>query len=153
MESTLRIIFSPKFEGLFEAELKLVFYDVRLSFRFVVRRKLQGIAGSIQDHDLFQSLDQENDEGPPKDYRYVPPQEVIRLFPPDGRRQSRRFPDYDVPQIVQEAVNNSNAKNPYEEKASGLVAALQPRRLTEDTYVEYFRALLNVEDGQQQCVP
>jgi hypothetical protein len=138
---------------LFEAELKLVFYDARLSYRFAVRRKLQGIAGSIQDHNIFASLDQEYDQGPSEDYRYVPPQEVVRLFPHDGRRRSRRLPDYDVPPIVQEAVDNSNAEIPYDDKASDLVAALRPRSLTEDTYVQYFRALLNIEDGQQQCVP
>ena len=41
--------FSPKYDRLFETELKLVFYDVWLSSRFVVRRRLQGIVGSIED--------------------------------------------------------------------------------------------------------
>jgi len=149
----VRVIFSPKFEGLFEAELRLVFYDVRLSSRFVVRRRLQGIAGSIEDHNLFESLDQENDEGPPRDDRYVPPQTVIPFLQPDGRRKSRKFPEYDVPPIVQEAVNSSTAVHPYDKKAGRLVSTLRPRTLTQDTYVQYFQALLNVEDGQQQCVP
>jgi hypothetical protein len=152
-ESTVRIIFSPKFEGLFEAELKLVFYDARLSSRFVVRRRLQGIAGSIEDHNLFESLDQENDIEPQRDNRYVPPQAVIPLLQPDRRRRSRKLPDYDVPPIVQEAVNTSTAACPYDEKAWQLVYTLRPRSLTEDTYAQYFQALLNVEDGQQQCVP
>ena len=151
-ESTVCVIFSPKFEGLFEAELKLVFYDVRRLSRFVIRRRLQGIAGSIEDHNLFESLDQESETGRAIDYRYVPPQTVISLLQPDGRRRSRKLPEYDVYPMVQQAVNTSTVEHPYDEKAWGLVSALRPRRLTEDTYAQYFRALLNVEDGQQQCV-
>jgi hypothetical protein len=147
------VLFSPRFEGLFEAELKLVFYDERQSSRFVVRRRLQGIAGTIEDHRLFESLDQENDRQPRNDYRYVPPQTVIPLLQPDGRRHSRRLlPNYDVPPIVQEAVDSSTAEHPYEKKAWNLVSTLRPRGLNEDTYAQYFQALLNVEDGQQQCV-
>jgi hypothetical protein len=142
----VRIIFSPKFEGLFEAELKLVFNG------FVVRRRLQGIAGSIEDHNFFDILAKENNKGLPG-IRYVPPPTVIPLFPPGGRRKSRKLPDYDVPPIVQEAVNKSTAKHPYDSKAGGLVSALRPKTLTEDTYAQYFQALLNVEDGHQQCVP
>jgi hypothetical protein len=149
-ESTVCIIFSPKFEGLFEAELKLVFYDARRSSRFVVRRRLQGIAGSIEDHDLFQSPDQENENGGP--IHYVPPQTVILLLQSDGHRRSRNLPEYDVHPIIQEAVNASTAVSSYDEKAWGLISALRPRSLTEHTYAQYFRALLNVEDGQQQCV-
>ena len=88
-ESTVCVIFSPKFEGLFEAELKLVFYDVRRLSRFVIRRRLQGIAGSIEDHNLFESLDQESETGRAIDYRYVPPQTVISLLQPDGRWTSQ----------------------------------------------------------------
>jgi hypothetical protein len=151
-ESTVRIIFSPKFEGLFEAELNLVFHNVRLSSPDVFRRRLQGIAGSIEDHKRFENLDQENNKGPPKN-RYVPPQTVIRLFRPGGRCESGRLPDYDVPPIIQEAVDNSTAEHPYDRKARHLVSTLRPRNLTEDTYTQYFQALLNVEDGHQQCVP
>ena len=153
-ESIVCVLFSPKFEGLFEAELKLVFYDERQSSRFVVRRRLYGIAGTIEDHRLFESLDQENDNQTRNDYRYVPPQTVIPLLQPDGRRHSRRLlPNYDVPPIVQEAVDSSTASHPYEQKAWNLVSTLRPRGLTEETYAQYFQALLNVEDGQQQCVP
>jgi hypothetical protein len=152
-ESTVRVIFSPKFEGLFEAELKLVFYDVRLLSRFVVRRRLQGIAGSIEGNNLSESSDQENVEGPLKDDRYAPPETVVALLQPDGRRRSRKLPEYDVPPIVQEAVNSSTAVHPYDRKAGRLVSTLRPKSLTEDTYAQYFQALLNVEDGQQQCVP
>jgi hypothetical protein len=145
------VIFNPKFEGLFEAELKLAFYDVRRLSRFVVRRRLQGIAGSIKDHDLFESLDQERENGRAIDYCYVPPQTMISLLQPDGRRRSRKLPEYDVPPMVQEAVNTSTAEHPYDEKAWNLVSALRPIKLTEDTYAQYFQALLNVEDGKQQC--
>jgi hypothetical protein len=147
----VRVTFSPKFEGLFEAELKLVFHDVRLSSRFVVRRRLHGLAVSIEDHKVFESPGQDNDEGPPNDDRYVPPQTVIPLLQPDGRR--KKLPDYDVPPIVQEAVDNSTAEHPYDRKAVRLVFTLRPKCLTEGTYAQYFQALLNVEDGQQQCVP
>ena len=145
------VIFSPKFEGFFEAELKLVFYDARRSSLFVVCRRLQGIAGSTKDHNLFESLDQENENGRP--IHYVPPQTVIPLMQPDGHRRSRNLPEYDVHQIIKEAVNTSTTVNSYDEKARGLISALQPKSLTEHTYVEYFWALLNIEDGQQQCVP
>ena len=141
------VIFSPKFEGLFKAELKLVFYDVRRSSRFVVCRRLQGIAGSIEDHNR---LDQENENGRP--IHYVSPQTVIPLLQPDEHRQSRNLPEYDVHPIIQEAVNASTAVRSYDEKARGLISALQPKSLTEHTYAQYFQALLNVEDGQQQCV-
>ena len=147
-ESTVCVIFSPKFEGFFEAELKLVFYDVRRSSRFVVCRRLQGIAGSIEDR---YRLDQENGNGRP--IHYVPPQTVIPLLQPDGHHRSRNLPEYDVHQIIKEAVNSSTAVHSYDEKARGLIPTLRPESLTEHTYAQYFRALLNVEDGQQQCVP
>jgi hypothetical protein len=41
------VIFSPKYDRLFETELKLVFYDVRLSSRFVVRRAAEGYKESL----------------------------------------------------------------------------------------------------------
>ena len=151
-ESTVCVIFSPKYDGLFEAELKLVFYDIRLSSRFVVRRRLQGIAGSVEDHRLFDSLDQEDDKEPPKNHRYIPPQTVIPLLQPDRRRKSRKFPDYDLPPMVQELVDRVTAANPFEKEAAQLLSILKPRKLTYDTYTKYFEALLNIEDGKQQCV-
>lgn len=150
-ECKVHIIFSPKYDGLFEAELKLVFYDVRLSSRFVVRRRLQGIAGSIEDHRLFESLDQEDDKEAPKNHRYIPPQ-TVKLLEPDRRHKSRKFPDYDLPPMVQELVNRVTAVDPFEKEAVKLLSHLKPKRLSIDTYTKYFRALLNVEDGKQQCV-
>jgi len=151
-KSTVCVIFSPKYDGLFEAELKLVFYDVRLSSRFVVRRRLQGIAGSIEDHRLFESLDQEDDNEPPENHRYIPPQAVIRLLQPERRRKSRKLPDYDLPPMVQEVVNRITAAHPFEKEARELLSSLKPKKLSDDTYTKYFEALLNVEDGKQQCV-
>jgi hypothetical protein len=148
----VRIIFSPKFDGLFEAELKLVFYDIRLLSRFVVRRRLQGIAGSIEDHKRFENFDQENDKRPGY-HRYVPPATLVLLSQPDGRRQSRRLPNYDLDPIVQEVMNNLTAVRPYDREARHLVSSLRPKKLTEGTYAQYFKALLNIEEGHQQCVP
>ena len=150
-ESTVCVIFSPKYDGLFEAELKLVFFDVRLSSRFVVRRRLQGIAGSIEDHRLFESLDQENDKEPPENHLYIPPQTVM-LLQPHRRRKSRKLPDYALPPIVQEVVNRVTAVHPFEEEAKQLLSDLRPRNLSDVTYAKYFEALLNIEDGKQQCV-
>ena len=150
-ESTVCVIFSPKYDGLFKAELKLVFSDVRLSSRFVVRRRLQGIAGSIEDHRFFESLDQEDDKEPPKNHRYIPPQRVM-LLRPDRRRQSRKFPDYDLPPKVQEIVNRITAVHPFEKEAKQLLSELKPKKLSDNTYAKFFEALLNVEDGKQQCV-
>lgn len=149
-ESRVCVIFSPKYDGLFEAELKLVFYDARSSSRFVVRRRLQGIAGSIEDHRLFESLDQEDRE-PPENHCYVPPQTVI-LLQRHRRRKSRKLPDYDLPPIVQEIVNRTTAVHPFERQAKQLLSSLRPKNLSDDTYAKYFEALLNVEDGQQQSV-
>jgi hypothetical protein len=150
-ESTVCVIFSPRYDGLFEAELKLVFDDARLSSRFVVRRRLQGIAGSIEDHRLFESLDQEDDKQPPENHRYVPPQTVV-LLQPHRRRKSRKLPNYDLPEVVQEIVNRVTAVHPFEEEAKRLLFDLRPKNLSDDTYAKYFEALLNVEDGKQQCV-
>jgi len=143
------LIFSPKYDGLFEAELKLVFYDVRLSSRFVVHRRLQGIAGSIEDHKLFESLDQEDDKKSPENYRYIPPQKVILLSQAHQGRKSRKFPDYDLPPMVQEMVT---AVRPFEKAARRLISELRPKKLSDNTYAKFFEVLLNVEDGQQQCV-
>ena len=149
-ESTVRIMFNPKFDGLFKATLELVFYDGQRSARFVVRRSLLGIAGSIEDHKHFESLDQDEDKESTKEPGYVPPQRVIRLLQPVGRHKSRKFPEYEVPPLVREAVEKSTVNRPYDKNASDLIAELRPNELTMDTYAQYFTALLNVEDGHQQ---
>ncbi|KAI9452272.1 hypothetical protein F5148DRAFT_514946 [Russula earlei] len=149
-ENTVHVVFSPKFEGLFKAILELVFYDTQREARFVVRRKLRGIAGSVEDHKLFESFDGEEDEKSSKDHRYIPPQRVVLLWDPGRRGKSRKIPDYEVPPMVKEAVENSSAKRPYDKKASLLVTLLKPSKLTIETYVKWFNSLLQIEDGHQQ---
>ena len=149
-ESTLRVIFSPKFEGLFKATLELVFYHSQRSAWFVVRRILQGTAGSLEDHKHLESLGQVDDNKPIKRSQVILPRRIILLFPRDQRRKSIYFPDYEVPQIVQQAVDNSTAKRPYDESADDLVSALKPAGLNTNTYAHYFAALLSIEDGHQQ---
>ncbi len=129
----MRVIFSPKYEGLFKATLELIFYHPQVSVWFVVRRKLRGIAGSLKDHKHIETLSQADN---------------LRA----RRRRSRYFPDYELPPIVQEALDKSTGMHPYDENASGLISALRPNSLTMGTYAHYFNALLAVEDGHQQYV-
>ena len=117
----------------------------------------QGIAGSLEDHKQIESLGQgsDPDDEPTETTQEAPPQKTIVLpFPPDQRRtrNSRCLPDYELPALIQEAVNNSTATCPYDKKAPGLVSALRPDNLAiSSTYVHYFEALVCVEDGHQQC--
>jgi len=149
-ESTVRVIFSPKFEGLFKATLELVFYHSQRSAWFVVRRMLQGTAGSLEDHKHLESLGQVDDDKRNKRSQGIPPRRIILLFSRDQRRSSRYFPDYEVPRIVQQAVDNSTAERPYDESTSDLASALRPVSLNISTYAHYFAALLSIEDGHQQ---
>lgn len=150
----MRIMFNPKFDGLFKATLELVFYDGERSAQFVVRRSLQGIAGSAADHKYFESLDEDEHKKPTTNHGYVPPPKVILLSRPNRRgKSSRQLPDYEVSPLVQEAVEMSTAYRPYDKHAPALMASSRPKSLTMDTYVQYFNALLNVEDGHQQYVP
>lgn len=148
----MRVIFSPKYEGLFKATLELIFYHIQLSVYFVVRRALQGIAGSLEDHKHFESLGQKDDLRTIKS-REAPPRETILLLSPDQRRRSRYFPNYELPSIVQEALDRSTVTHPYEEGAPGLISALRPDGLNISTYAHHFNALLAVDDGHQQYAP
>jgi hypothetical protein len=147
-------MFNPKFDGLFKAILELVFYDGERSARFVVRRSLQGIAGSHEDHRQFESHDQDlNQDGTrepttSENRGYVPPQRIIRLF--SGRRS--KLPEYGVPPSVQDAVKDSNTEQPYEDFARFLWSELKPSGFSMNTYTQYFTALLNIEDGHLQYV-
>ncbi|KAN0127192.1 P-loop containing nucleoside triphosphate hydrolase protein [Lactarius tabidus] len=58
-------------------------------------------------------------------------------------------PEYELPPLVQKAVDSATFKRPYNNKAPHLIASLKPSELTMETYGEYFRALLNVEEGHQ----
>ena len=152
-ESTVRVIFSPKFEGVFKTTLELVFYHSLLSTWFAVRRTLRGIAGSLNDYKHIESLGQGDKEEPILSGRETPPLKIILLFPPDWRRNSRHLPDYEVPRLIQEVVDNSTTTCPYNNKAPNLVSALRPdSSATTGTYVHYFEALLCVEDGHHQYV-
>jgi hypothetical protein len=152
-ENVVRIIFSPRFDGLFKATLHLVFYDARRSARFVIRRSLQGIAGSAEDHKHFEALDQEDSKESAKNHKYEAPPRIERLSFSNRRRKSRQFPDYEIPTIVQDVVDQSTFVRPFDREAPRLVAALRPKKLSMDTYAQYFEALLQVEDGHLQYVP
>jgi len=152
-ECTVRVIFSPKFEGLFKATLELVFYHNQLSAGFVVRRMIEGTAGSLEDYKYLGSLGQDDDKTT-ESSREVPPRKII-LLSPHGQRwpgTSRYFPEYEVPPMVRQAVDNSTATRPYDKNAPELVSALRPDNLNMNTYAHYFAALLSVEDGHQQYV-
>ena len=147
----MRVIFSPKYEGLFKATLELIFYHTQVSVWFVVRRELQGIAGSLKDHKHFESLSQLGDLGTIKS-RATRSQKTVFLLSPNRRRRSRYLPDYGLPPIVQEALDKSSDTQSYDENAPGLISALRPDSLYMGTYAHYFYALLAVEDGHQQYV-
>ena len=149
--SPVRVIFSPKFEGLFKATLELVFYHSQKRAWFVIRRTLQGTAGSIEDHKHLESIGKEDDDKPTEGNQGVPPRKIV-LFPRDQRRKSRYFPDYEVPPMVLQAINNSSATHPYDKNAADLVSALRPDSLNMNTYAHYFASLLSIEDGHQQYV-
>jgi len=149
----VRVIFSPKFEGVFKTTLELVFYHSLLSTWFAVRRTLRGVAGSLNDYKHIESVGQGDEDEPTLSDQEAPPLKTILLFPPDWRRNSRHLPDYEVPTMIQEAVDNSTTTCPYNDKAPNLIFALRPDSLaTTGTYVHYFEALLFVEDGHQQYV-
>ena len=149
-EGSVRVIFSPKFEGLFKAILELVFYHRQLSAWFVVRRILRGIAGSLEDYRHLESLDEEDHDDSTERHQKLPPQKIMLLSPLERRRESRHIPDYELPPIVQQVVDNSIATRPYDKNAPDLISALRPNSLHISTYAHYFAALLSVEDGHQQ---
>ncbi|KAH8986276.1 hypothetical protein EDB83DRAFT_1170954 [Lactarius deliciosus] len=149
-ESTVQIIFNPKFEGQFDAALELIFSHGQRSTRFSVSRRLRAIAGSLEDHKRFEFLDNETYIRRTGTGRQVPPQRVIPLWPSDRPRKSRKLPDYELPPLVQTAMENVTPKHPYDKEAPRLIEALRPGALNMDTYAQYFKALLNVEDAHQQ---
>ncbi|KAH9000975.1 hypothetical protein EDB86DRAFT_2827843 [Lactarius hatsudake] len=134
-ESTVQIIFNPKFEGQFDAALELIFSH-----------------GSLEDHKRFEFLDNETYIRRTGTGRQVPPQRVIPLWPSDRPRNSRKLPEYELLPLVQTAMENVTPKHPYDEEAPRLVEALRPGALNMDTYAQYFKALSNVEDAHQQYV-
>lgn len=145
----MRVIFSPKYEGLFRATLELIFYHTQILIWFVVRRKLHGIAGSLKDHKHFESLGQADTLSTIKS-RETRPQKTVLLLSPNRRRRPRYFPEYGLPPIVQEALDKSSDTQPYDENALDLISGLRPDNLSMGTYAHYFYALLAVEDGHRQ---
>ncbi|KAH9041519.1 RNA helicase, partial [Lactarius deliciosus] len=144
--STVRIEFIPEFEGQFEATLQLVFSGSQLG-QFAVSRRLRAIAGSVEDHQRFESLAQDGYVPRSGSGQQIPPEKIIPLPNPP---QFGNLPEYELPQLVQEAVDSATFRHPYDKKAPGLIATLRPPELTMDSYAKYFTALLNVEEGHQQ---
>jgi helicase MOV-10 len=150
-KSTVQIEFIPKFEGQFEATLQLIFSKTRQSDQFAVSRSLRAVAGSLEDHQRFESLDHWKDGHISRSGsgQQIPPEKMVHL--PNSAKPGD-LPEYRLPPLVQEAVDCATYKRPYDKKAPDLIATLKPRQLTMDTYAEYFTALLNVEEGRQQYV-
>ncbi|KAF8267998.1 P-loop containing nucleoside triphosphate hydrolase protein [Lactarius quietus] len=142
----VQIEFIPEFEGLFEATLQLILESEQLG-RFAVSRRLLAIAGSFDDHHRSESLNQDGHVPRSGSGQQIPPEKIIPL--PNPARFGD-IPEYELPALVQEAVDTATFRRPYNKKAPGLIETLKPRDLAMDTYARYFTALLNVEEGHQQ---
>jgi hypothetical protein len=140
--------FIPEFEGRFEATLQLIFSESQQLDQFAVSKSLRAIAGSPEDHRRFESLDQDRYISRSGSGQQIPPEKIISLSIP--ARKFGDLPEYELPVLVQEAVDSVTPKHPY--NADCLITTLKPRELTMDTYAKYFTALLNVEEGHQQYV-
>ncbi|KAH9038477.1 P-loop containing nucleoside triphosphate hydrolase protein [Lactarius pseudohatsudake] len=114
---------------------------------FAVSRGLRTIAGSIENHERLESLDQEGYIPRSGSGQRIPLEKIIPL---KSTAKTSRNLQYKLPRLVQNAVDSTTFKHPYNKKAPGLIAALKPKELTMHTYAEYFMALLNVEEGHQQ---
>ncbi|KAH9059528.1 P-loop containing nucleoside triphosphate hydrolase protein [Lactarius vividus] len=146
----MQIGFVPEFEGRFEAILQLIFSQSQTFGRFAVSRRLRAIAGSVRDHQRFESLNQEGYIPRSGSGQQIPPEKIV-LLPSLGRPFSfGNLPEYGLPLLVQEAVDGATLRHPYNKKAPHLISTLRPKELTMDTYAKYFTALLNVEEGHQQ---
>ena len=142
----MQIEFIPEFEGRFEAILQLILESQQLG-QFAVSRRLRAVAGSVDDHKRFESLNQDGYVPRAGSGQQIPPEKIIPLLNQGGLGN---IPEYKLPALVQEAVDRSTFKHPYNKKAPDLIATLKPKELTMDTYAKYFTALLNVEEGHQQ---
>ena len=149
-ESTVQIIFNPEFEGQFDATLELIFSHGQRSTRFSVSRRLRAIAGSLEDHKRFEFLDQESYNRRSRIGRQVPLQKVIPLWPSDRPQKSRKLPEYELPPLIQAAMDNVTPEHPFDKEERRLIESLKPGAFNMDTYAQYFKALLNVEDAHQQ---
>ncbi|KAH9035955.1 hypothetical protein EDB84DRAFT_1201760 [Lactarius hengduanensis] len=151
-ERTVQIEFIPEFEGRFEATLQLIFSQRQQLGHFAVSRRLRAIAGSVEDHQRFESLNQEGYIPRSGTGQQIPPEKIVLLPSLGGPFSFGNLPEYKLPSLVQEAVDGATFRHPYNKKAPHLIATLRPPELTMDTYAKYFTALLNVEEGHQQYV-
>ncbi|KAH9038479.1 P-loop containing nucleoside triphosphate hydrolase protein [Lactarius pseudohatsudake] len=149
-ERTVQIEFIPEFEGRFEATLQLIFSQRQQLGHFAVSRRLRAIAGSVEDHQRFESLNQEGYIPRSGTGQQIPPEKIVLLPSLGGPFSFGNLPEYKLPSLVQEAVDGATFRHPYNKKAPHLIATLRPPELTMDTYAKYFTALLNVEEGHQQ---
>ena len=116
--------------------------------RFAVSRRLRAVAGSLDDHNRFESLNQDGYIPRSGTGQQIPSEKIVHLPP----SHFGGIPEYELPPLVQEAVDKATFKRPYNKKAPGLIANLKPTGLAMDTYAQFFTALLNVEEGHQQYV-
>lgn len=144
----MQIEFVPEFEGRFEATLQLIFAKTDQSERFEVSKGLWAVAGSLEDHERFESLNQGMYIPRTGRGQQVPPEKIIPLQ--SLANQFGDLPEYELPVMVQEAINSVTADNPYHKKAGYLIDTLLPKKFAMDTYAQYYTALLNVEEGHQQ---
>ncbi|KAH8992655.1 P-loop containing nucleoside triphosphate hydrolase protein [Lactarius akahatsu] len=149
-ERTVQIEFIPEFEGRFEATLQLKFSQSQQLGHFAVSRRLRAISGSVEDHQRFESLNQEGYIPRSGSGQQIPPEKIVLLPSLGGPFSFGNLPEYKLPSLVQEAVDGATFRHPYNKKAPHLIATLRPTELTMDTYAKYFTALLNVEEGHQQ---
>ena len=77
---------------------------------------------------------------------------MIPLWASDRPQKSRKLPEYELPQLVKDAMDNVTPKNPFENETPRLLDALMPGAFNMDTYAQFFKALLNIEDAHQQWV-
>jgi hypothetical protein len=146
----VQIEFIPEFEGRFEATLQLIFAEIQQSKRFAIYRGLQAVAGSVEDLERFESLNQNRYLPSSGSGQQIPPEKIIPL--PSLAQQFGDLPEYKLPAKVQEAMDSVTPKIRYEDQVKSLIKELRPKKLAMDTYAQFFTALLNVEEGHQQWV-
>lgn len=144
----MQIEFVPEFEGRFEATLQLIFAKTEQSERFEVSKDLRAVAGSREDHERFESLNQGRYIPRTGSGQQVSPEKIIPLQ--SLANQLGDLPEYELPVMVQEAINSVTPESPYDRKARYLIDILLPKKFAMDTYAQYYTALLNVEEGHQQ---
>ncbi|KAI9462824.1 P-loop containing nucleoside triphosphate hydrolase protein [Lactarius psammicola] len=132
-------------------------WDARLVLRFVhissgqrvtlaITRRLHGVATSSVDNLKLRLVAPQR----PDDIKCTP---EVRNPVTDWAGDHASLSTYEgdeLPQLVLAAMNNATPEYPFEKEELRLINALRPRALNMDTYAQYFKALLNVEDAHQQ---